>query len=94
MRKLSGKEFQEIVLGRRLLETAQLHRKTHQLALSGDSAAKEKLAGIAANIEALIEDMHRIEDMRALAPSAGFTDMLHSWAELKNSKDALGSGTH
>ena len=37
--------------------------------------------------------MHRIEDTRALAPSAGFTDMLHSWVGLKKSKDALDAHT-
>ncbi len=90
--KTERQGVREIVLARQLLEMGQAHRKTHQLALNGDAAAKEKLPGIAAGIDKHIEDMRRI-DVASSSIGTGLSEVMKSWTEIKKNIDTYNART-
>jgi hypothetical protein len=84
--KIENLAVRQILPARQLLESTQVHRRTHLLALTGDASAKEKLPGIAASVDAQIEEIRKI-DATSSVPVKIEPDLAviqNVWTEIKN----------
>ena len=80
----------QIIPARQLLESTQVHRRTNLLSLSGDATAKEKLPGIAASVDAQIEDIRKVDASSGVAESIDrdLSQLRNVWNEIKNNINA------
>ena len=80
---------EQVIPTRSLLQAIQDHRGTSQLALSGDAAAKEKLATVTSAVDTKLEALRKIN--LSVGPVLGTTELFRAiekqWSGLKSNNN-------
>jgi len=75
--------IQQIVPARYLAQVLQAHRRASQIALGGDAAAKEKLAGLTSAVDAKLAALEKITAGSSLGTADAVSDIKKQWLDLK-----------
>ncbi len=80
---------QQIIPARVFVQAVQDHRGASQLVLSGDSAAQEKLAAVAATVDRKLEALRAVNGTvgETLGATNHFSDIEKRWLELKSNNN-------
>jgi len=75
--------LRQFVPGRDLAKAVQAHRGASQIALGGDAAAKERLAGITNAVDAKLGALETTADGSLLGTSGAVSEIKKQWLDLK-----------